>query len=57
MNQKKAKALRRISGFVPSAKRAWKIQLEDGNIFWIPGTCKAVGPRRTYQDAKQSASI
>lgn len=53
----KAKALRKLTGFVPSEKRVYSAKPSrqresNGMKFVVTGTITATGARRTYQDMK-----
>lgn len=55
MNGKKAKLLRKLSGFDPNAERAYKHlhRRHKGRLMVIKGTHVATGPRRRYRQMKK----
>lgn len=53
MNQKKAKALRKVAGFDPKAERRFVLgRSKFGGV--IHGTHKATGARRKYRNLKRA---
>lgn len=59
MRGKEAKRLRKLTGFHPYWPREYRqlgnnVRIVDGTPQRFPGTIKAVGARRRYQDMKKA---